>query len=243
MQTEAPFIRLSVIFNNVPFDTQLKTSWGFSCFIESKGHTILFDTGGDGNILIDNMKRMGIDLTAVDLVFLSHIHADHTGGLERLLEHDPHVTVYLPESFSASFKQGIENLGANVKAVGKAVKLSEGVYSTGEMGGWIKEQALILETSMGLVIITGCAHPGVVDMVKKAMDLLKKDIYLVMGGFHLAGMTSIQIGDIIHMLKNLGVQKVAPSHCTGEEALALFKEAWGEGFLEGCVGAIVEFSR
>jgi len=52
MQTEAPFLRLTVIFNNVPFDTDLRTSWGFSCLIQGTEQTILFDTGGDGNILL-----------------------------------------------------------------------------------------------------------------------------------------------------------------------------------------------
>ena len=108
------------------------------------------------------------------------------------------------------------------------------------MGDRIKEQALVLETSNGLVIITGCAHPGVVNVVRKAKELIKKDVYLLMGGFHVAGMSTAQVIELIHIFKKLSVKKVAPSHCTGENAMALFREAWGDNFLEGGVGAVIE---
>jgi len=240
MQTETPFLRLTVVFNNVPFNTSLRTSWGFSCLVEGTEQTILFDTGGESNILFGNMKRMNKDPMAVDMVFLSHIHADHTGGLEALLKQNPHVTVCLPECFPDFFKQAIKSYGANVKSVRRPARLLNRVHSTGEMGDWIKEQALILETSNGLVIITGCAHPGIVNVVGKAKELFKVEVYLVMGGFHLGGMSNTGIREIIRMLKEIGVKKVAPSHCTGEKAIALFREAWGDNFLEGGVGAIIE---
>jgi len=243
LHTEAPFLRLTVIFNNVPFDTRLRTSWGFSCLIEGTEQTILFDTGGDGNILLCNMKRMNIDPTAVDMVFLSHVHADHTGGLQALLRQNPHVTVWVPEWFPDSFKQAIKSYGANVRSVRKPTRLFYQVHSSGEMGDSIKEQALILETSNGLVIISGCAHPGVVNVVREAKELFKVEVYLVMGGFHLAGMSNAGIREIIRMLKDLGVKKVAPSHCIGEKAIGFFREAWGDNFLEGGVGAIIELPQ
>jgi len=243
MQTESPKLRLTVIFNNVSFDKSLSSSWGFSCLIEWRDETILFDTGGDGNILLSNMKRMNIDPMAVHTVFLSHAHADHTGGLEALLQKNTRVRVWLPESFPNAFKNMIKNYGAKVKSVRKSAQISEGVHSSGEMGDGIIEQALILETSSGLVIITGCAHPGIVNVVRKAKQLYKGEVYLVMGGFHLAGMSDERAGTIISILKEMGVKKVAPSHCTGEKAMALFREAWGDNFLEGGVGAIIELPR
>jgi 7,8-dihydropterin-6-yl-methyl-4-(beta-D-ribofuranosyl)aminobenzene 5'-phosphate synthase len=108
------------------------------------------------------------------------------------------------------------------------------------MGDRIKEQALILETMNGLVVVTGCAHPGIVNVVRKAKALLKQDVYLALGGFHLMGMSRKQIGEIIHQLKSMGVKQVAPSHCTGDKAISLFKEAWGNNFLEGGAGAIIK---
>jgi 7,8-dihydropterin-6-yl-methyl-4-(beta-D-ribofuranosyl)aminobenzene 5'-phosphate synthase len=107
------------------------------------------------------------------------------------------------------------------------------------MGDWLKEQSLILETPKGLVIITGCAHPGIVQIVAKAKDLLKKDIYMVVGGFHLIGTSTTRILEIIQKLKDFGVEKVAPSHCTGEKAISLFKKNWGKNFVEGGCGAVI----
>ena len=234
-----PSYRLTIVFNNIPYATNLRTGWGFACLIEGFQQTLLFDTGSDGNILLSNMKGMGIDPRTVSAVVLSHIHADHCGGLEKFLQQNPEVTVYLPESFPFSFRQAIQDCGACVRTVGEPAQLFTRIHSTGEMGDWIKEQSLILETPKGLVIITGCAHPGIVQIVAKAKDLLKKDIYMVVGGFHLIGTSTTRILEIIQKLKDLGVEKVAPSHCTGEKAISLFKKSWGKNFVEGGCGAVI----
>lgn len=233
------FYRLTVVFNNIPYATNLQTGWGFACLIEGFQQTILFDTGSNGDILLSNMKDLGIDPRIVSVLVLSHIHADHCGGLERFLQQNSKVTIYLPESFPASFRQAIQDYRAHVKRVGKATRLFAQVHSTGEMGNLIKEQSLILETPKGLVIITGCAHPGIVQIVEKAKGLLKKDIYMVIGGFHLIGTSITRIHGIIQELKDLGVEKVAPSHCTGERAIGIFKESWGKDFVEGGCGAVI----
>jgi 7,8-dihydropterin-6-yl-methyl-4-(beta-D-ribofuranosyl)aminobenzene 5'-phosphate synthase len=142
-----------------------------------------------------------------------------------------------------SFREAITGSGAKYRAVSNAVRLFDSVYSSGEMGDWIKEQALIVKTSTGLVIITGCAHPGIVNVVKETKARFKNEIYLVMGGFHLSGKTSVQIREIIRTLKGLEVQKVAPSHCSGAQAMVLFKEAWENDFLESGAGAVIEVPR
>jgi 7,8-dihydropterin-6-yl-methyl-4-(beta-D-ribofuranosyl)aminobenzene 5'-phosphate synthase len=239
MNSDKPMLTLTVVFNNVAFDARLKTSWGFSCLIEGKEQTILFDTGGDEHILIDNLKRLGIDPAMIDMVFLSHPHGDHTGGLWGILKRNPRITVWLTESFPASFKQAVSGYGASLKALNRPTRLFEGVHSGGERGDWIKEQALILETTQGLVIVTGCAHPGIVNVVKKATERFDRKAFLVLGGFHLMGMGTRQIEEIIEQLKRMGVKQVAPSHCTGDKAISLFRSAWGDGFLEGGAGAVI----
>ncbi len=237
---ETPTHRITVIFNNIPYAPELKTGWGFSCLVEGFGQTILFDTGVDGEILLANMKHLGVDPEVIDVVVLSHIHADHTGGLEAFLRKNANVTVYLLRSFPHAFQQQIKRLGADVIAVKGSMRLFDNVYSTGEMGKGIKEQALILNTSKGLVVITGCAHPGIENIVRKAKQYLKKDIYLIMGGFHLIGAGSSEIKKCIQNLRALDIKKVAPSHCTGEAAIDRFREVWGDDFLPGGCGAIIE---
>jgi len=107
------------------------------------------------------------------------------------------------------------------------------------MNHGIREQALIVDTPQGLIVITGCAHPDVADMAAQAKAYLGKDIYLLMGGFHLGGRSEADIRAIIQRLQALGVRKVAPSHCTGDRALRLFREAWKDDFIEGGLGAVI----
>jgi 7,8-dihydropterin-6-yl-methyl-4-(beta-D-ribofuranosyl)aminobenzene 5'-phosphate synthase len=239
-QARSPFLRIRVVFDNVRYAEQLESAWGFSCIIEGMPQVILFDMGSDGNILLANMKKMGVDPRSVQAVFLSHIHGDHIGGLGAFLQQNPEVTVYLPASFPASFRQSVTALGAKVRALDKPEKLFDKVYTSGELGSWIKEQSLVIDTSKGLVIITGCAHPGVVPIVSHTKHRLQKEVYLLMGGFHLGGQPLTELQRISQELKQLGVQKVAPSHCTGEAARKLFRERWGQNFIESGVGAVIE---
>ena len=236
-------LRLHIVFNNVPYKAGLATGWGFSCLIEGLSKTVLFDTGGDGKLLLANLQQLGLDVGAVDAVVLSHIHGDHTGGLGAVLARNPEVTVYLPESFPVSFQQEIVRLGATVETVAGPRQLLEGVYSTGEMGWGVEEQALIVDARDGLVVMTSCAHPNVADMAERATSYRDRNIALLMGGFHLGGSSDAEIEAIIKRLKGLGVQKVAPSHCTWERAIQLFREAWGKDFIEGGLGAVIELPR
>lgn len=235
--------RLYVVFNNVPYKKGLTTSWGFACLITGMEKTILFDTGREGDILLSNMARLRLDPDEVDVIFLSHIDADHTGGLDAFLARNAAVTLFLPESFPASFQQELTRHGARIRTVSGPQLLFDDVHSTGEMGEEIKEQALILDTSQGLVVITGCAHPNVADMAERATEYLGKNITLLMGGFHLGGKNDPAIRVIIRRLKALGVEQVAPSHCTGETGVRMFREAWGENFIEGGLGAVIEISQ
>jgi 7,8-dihydropterin-6-yl-methyl-4-(beta-D-ribofuranosyl)aminobenzene 5'-phosphate synthase len=236
-------LRFHIVFNNIFYKPGLETGWGFACLIEGLDKTVLFDTGGNGAVLLSNMQRLGLDAGAVEAVVLSHIHHDHTGGLGALLARNSDITVYLPESFPPAFRQEILQQGTAVETVSGPRQLLDRMHSTGEMGSAIKEQALIVDTTAGLVIITGCAHPNVADMAERAQRYLGKPIYLLFGGFHLDGSSHARIETIIARLNALGVSKVAPSHCTGEKATALFREAWGNDFIEGGLGAVIETPR
>jgi 7,8-dihydropterin-6-yl-methyl-4-(beta-D-ribofuranosyl)aminobenzene 5'-phosphate synthase len=232
--------RITVVFNNVPHRPDLTTAWGFAAVIETPAQTVLFDTGGDGVKLLSNMVRLGIEPGQIALVVLSHIHADHSGGLDAFLARNSHVTVAVPESFPASFNMSVRARGARLQMVGGPTRLSGPFYSTGEMGSVIKEQALIVDAAKGLVVVTGCAHPNVVAMARAAREYLAKDIYLLMGGFHLLGMKEREILSVITELKALKITKVAPSHCTGEKATALLRAAWGGNFVDGGLGAVID---
>jgi len=234
---------LTVLYDNYPHDRRLRTAWGFSCLVEHDDFVLLFDTGGDAATLLCNMSALGHDPSEVDVVVLSHIHDDHVGGLGGVLAAKSDIDVYVPRSFPASFKDSVRQR-ARVVEVGGAVQIDAGghpgIYTTGEMGRTIREQSLVIDTPRGLVVITGCAHPGIVDIVAKAKDMTAREIYLVMGGFHLRGAGREEIARIVEAFRELGVEKVAPSHCSGDLARELFEAAYGCDYIAAGVGHIVE---
>jgi len=227
---------ITVVYDNNPYAPGLKTSWGFACLVETGKATILFDTGGDAPILLANMAALGIDPLSVEIVVLSHIHGDHTGRLMGLLEMSVRPTVYLPRSFPVSFKAQVQAAGATVVEVDGPLEIMPGLWSTGEMGADIREQALAVRTAQGLAVVTGCAHPGVERMVAQAKEIGQGEVYLVMGGFHLGGASRGHIEGVIAGFRRLGVRKVAPCHCSGEQATAMFAQEYGEAFIQCGVG-------
>jgi 7,8-dihydropterin-6-yl-methyl-4-(beta-D-ribofuranosyl)aminobenzene 5'-phosphate synthase len=233
-------VTISIVYDNNSYDQCLKTSWGFSCLIRGLEKNVLFDTGGNSALLLHNMKELKIDSQEIEVVVLSHIHGDHVGGLSGFLKENPHVIVYVPQSFLQSFKESAESFGAKVNEVSGVKELLARAYSTGELGTVIKEQSLVITTSKGLVIVTGCAHPGVVTIIRKAKEIFPdRQVYLVMGGFHLAGESTARIQSIIEQFQQLAVQKVAPCHCSGDETRSLFRQAYSEGYIESGAGRII----
>jgi 7,8-dihydropterin-6-yl-methyl-4-(beta-D-ribofuranosyl)aminobenzene 5'-phosphate synthase len=240
---ETACIKITILYDNYVYEKGLNADWGFSCLIEGMEKTILFDTGTRSDILLHNAKQMNVNLNEVEQVVISHEHGDHTGGLSTVLDKNNHVTVYAPVSFSSGFFQMVKDKKAKAVTVKDPVEICQNVLLTGEMGDRIIEQSLILDTSKGLIVITGCAHPGIVNIVKKSKEIIDKNIYLVFGGFHLGGTSEKDVRKIIGTFKELGVQKVGATHCTGDEAIKLFKEAYGENYVQMGVGRILELSR
>lgn len=231
-------LTITVIYDNNRFDPRLSSAWGFSALVEYRQHTLLFDTGGDGKILMANIRLLGFDPAHIEGVVLSHIHGDHTGGLTSL-NTGAQPAVYLLPSFPASFKRQIEHL-TTVIEVSSGQSLAEGFWTTGEMGSNIREQALVIQTEQGLVVVTGCAHPGVVSMVEQAQRMFSEPVRLVLGGFHLSSKTEADIRAIVKDFRRLGVEQVAPCHCTGERALAMFAAEYGQDFIQIGVGSVIE---
>lgn len=236
--SEVDLLTITILYDNNMYDPRLRATWGFSALVEYKGNTFLFDTGGDAPTFLDNMRLLEIDPAKIKFVVISHAHGDHTGGLEGLLGRDVHPTVYLISSFSPEFKRHISQM-TTVVEVTRGQVLAEDVFTTGEMNGGIPEQALVINTCKGLVVITGCAHPGVVEMVKQAKVLYDEHIHLVLGGFHLRDKSSIELKSILAAFHQLGVEKVAPCHCTGDQAIKTFVEEYDDDFIQAGVGRVI----
>jgi 7,8-dihydropterin-6-yl-methyl-4-(beta-D-ribofuranosyl)aminobenzene 5'-phosphate synthase len=231
-------LTITISYNNIPFDPRLTTDWGFSALVERRDEILLFDTGGNGQILLRNMQVLEVDPARVQNVVLSHAHSDHTGGLSAFLDASSHPPVFLLASFGTSFIQSVKQRTEVIEAT-PGLQIAENILTTGNVGGSIPEQSLVIRTRKGLVVITGCAHPGIVRIVERAVALTGEPVYLVLGGFHLRDMSDDQIASILRDFRRLGVQKVAPSHCTGERAIAMFAAEYGDDFLRTGAGSII----
>jgi 7,8-dihydropterin-6-yl-methyl-4-(beta-D-ribofuranosyl)aminobenzene 5'-phosphate synthase len=232
-------ITLTVVYDNNQYDQRLRTDWGFSCLIQRGDVVLLFDTGGNGGILLSNMSQLGLDGVEIDHVVLSHVHGDHTGGLSALLARGIQPVVWVPRSFPAALKERLRST-TEIREVSSPVTVAEGIHSTGELGSAMIEQSLVLESDRGLVVITGCAHPGIVEIVARVKELYPGELYLVLGGFHLGGKSHAEVEQIASQLKELGVQKLAPCHCTGADPTRWLAEEWGADFQSCGVGRVIE---
>ncbi len=230
--------RITIIYDNRTARDGLYPGWGFSALIEKGGKKLLFDTGADKIILEHNAAFLGIDLKKTDYLFLSHEHCDHVGALSSAL-HEGLIVVH-PDSFSSGFKDRIADAKLEAVAVIDSVEFAPGFRSTGELGDEIKEQSLIIDGTAGPVLITGCAHPGIVNIARRATELAGKPLALVIGGFHLLTKSDAQVREIATALKQLQIEQIGPCHCTGDRAIALLADEFGPAFIPVKAGTIIE---
>jgi 7,8-dihydropterin-6-yl-methyl-4-(beta-D-ribofuranosyl)aminobenzene 5'-phosphate synthase len=204
-------LEIQILYDNTAAETGLTADWGFAALVTYGGRRILFDTGTKADLFVGNLQKLGLEPASIEQVVISHAHGDHTGGLERLMPLNPRLVVHGPG------KAG-------------AFQVAPGIYSTGIIQGLVAEQALVIETPKGLVILTGCSHPGVVKMVEVAVEQRgKNSVRLLLGGFHMLQQKADEIHDAISSLKRLNVAAAVATHCSGELAQKLFREAFGPG--------------
>jgi len=234
-------LKITIVFNNDSYDPSLKTDWGFACVITGLEKTILFDTGADGDILLENMQKLHIKPEAIQIVVLSHYHGDHTGGLDRFLQENSNVTVYLLKSFPEKIKSMVHSRGANMIEVEEPLQICRYVHTTGEITAHVNEQALLIRSDKGLIMVTGCAHPYILSMIEIAKTLFADEILLVMGGWHLRDRTEQQLSEIVNQFRRLGVRFTAPTHCSGDLTRKIFAKEYKDYYLDAGVGRIIKY--
>jgi 7,8-dihydropterin-6-yl-methyl-4-(beta-D-ribofuranosyl)aminobenzene 5'-phosphate synthase len=134
----------------------------------------------------------------------------------------------------------VKETGAKVIIPDASLQICKGVHLTGPMGEEIIEQSMVVDTAEGSVVITGCSHPGIVEIVRKSKTILPKNIHLVFGGFHLLRKPEAEVEQIIGEFRKLGVENAGPTHCTGDQMIQAFKNEYGDGFLQMGVGRTLE---
>ena len=232
---------LTVLYDNYALPGAGEADWGFAALIEGLEKTILFDAGAKAEILLRNLETLKIDPARIDLIVISHAHEDHTGGLAAVLKKKPGLAVYVPSSFAGpALETAVKRAGGRLVAVKGPQTLFPGAMITGELGEKIREQALVLDTPRGSVIVTGCAHPGIVFILERVKEIRKAELAAVLGGFHLFQTPPLEVAKIVTRFKDLGVGRVGASHCTGVEAIELFRKSYGPDFIELGVGRRIE---
>jgi len=211
-----------------PWERWIKR-WGLSFLIDDD---ILFDAFGDARVLMVNLRRFKVDICGIKEVVVSHEHWDHVEGLWPLLMQKPWLNIYLSQNADPALKDKIRAWGGNVFEVSDPVRLKDGVHVSGEIMGRyadkdMPEQTMVLETEKGLVIIAGCAHPGMLTIINHVKKAFCKPVHGVIGGFHLKDYSREEIGAVVDGLKSAGVDMVAPLHCTGSRAEKSFRESFG----------------
>ena len=232
---ESP-VTIKVIYNNYIKTEGLKSDWGYSIVIEGLDKEILFDAGTKPDIFESNFRKMDLNPDRIDLLIISHEHQDHTGGIPAFVKLKSDIPVIFPNSFSDSFKKKMFGLGLEPILVNEPAKICENLYSSGEFDFSIPEHALVLNTKQGLVVMMGCSHPGIVEMLKEIKSTFNKNVYMVFGGFHLLEKSEKEMDTIITEMKALGVVKCGATHCTGDTQIKMIKEAFGVNYFEMGVG-------
>ncbi|MDD4909673.1 MAG: MBL fold metallo-hydrolase [Candidatus Omnitrophica bacterium] len=235
-------MQIKVIFDKNVSSSDICAGWGLSFLIDNR---VLFDTGPRESCFLSNIEALGVDIDELEAVVISHEHWDHEGGLPAVLKRNNRLKVYACPGFSREFKRRVRSYGAELVEADKVVSICKDVWSTGELPGlyifrYLPEQSLVLKTQKGLTIMTGCAHPGIVKIIEYVKQNIPGNIHLVLGGYHLMDRPKMVIASIVRKFKRLGVERAAPSHCSGQNAIMLFRREYGSNFSEVKVGGIIE---
>jgi len=263
--------------------------WGFAALVEADGHRILFDTGAHPNTVLQNAQELGIDLSGITDVILSHNHDDHTGGLvtlrRELSRKNPaalsraHVSrgIFWSRPGRAgegnpmvAFRPEYEAAGGSFIEHTGPVELAPGVWLTGPVPrthperNWSgkgrvqspqglvedtlpEDQSLVVDTDQGLVVITGCGHAGIINILEFARKQVRSaPIHAAIGGLHLFRADEKALAWTGHKLREMKLGNLMGAHCTGIEAVFRLRELAGlqrSTCVVGAVGASFELGK
>ncbi len=249
--------------------------WGLSILVETENRKVLLDTGMSISA-VHNADLMGIDLSTVDTIVLSHAHVDHTGGLRDVLmrtgnvEVVAHPDIWIPkyvvfgelERYAGIpfMREELENHGASFTLTKEPYKIGDDIMTTGEVemttdyekiddrlclkvgdemvpDPLTDDLAITVRTEQGLALITGCAHRGIVNTVRHVQSITGGEyIHTIIGGTHLHVASPERVQKTADELKELGLQRLGVSHCTGFYSAAALAREFGDVFFQNNSG-------
>lgn len=276
-------MKVAVLVENTAVNENFHAEHGLSIYVETERHKLLIDTGADGKFL-ENAKTLGLDISQVDTLILSHGHYDHGGGILSFCEVNPHAKIYMQKSALGEFYHGKGEthryIGLNPE-IGKLSRLwllegncildeefsvficseeirkhlrlwPEGNLELEEkrneefvQDDFSHEQYVVVEEGEKRILISGCAHNGILNILEQYRQLYGGDPDALFSGFHMRkkeGYTEHDRKTIEQTAKELSETQIRlfTGHCTGEEPFTIMKEILGEQLFAIHSGTVLE---
>jgi len=216
---------ITILVDNRTKLNNIRTEWGLSIHINTADFNILFDTGPSWKSLYENAQNLGIDLSEIDFIVISHWHRDHSGALSNLIN--------FLESKGKEFKVIVPPTSFSYPWMIEArtpFTFSDNILTTGTLPEIIPEQSLILRSRQGPMVLVGCSHPGLDRILERVCSITgSKNIFAVIGGYHI-GLAEARF--VKEIFEKFNVSMVGPCHCTSDDAIEFLKKAFGNRFIE-----------
>jgi 7,8-dihydropterin-6-yl-methyl-4-(beta-D-ribofuranosyl)aminobenzene 5'-phosphate synthase len=276
-------ILLTVLVENSTYGRDLRAEHGLAVHLKTGPHSFLFDTG-QSDLLVHNARLLGVNLSPLDAIVLSHGHYDHTGGLGAVRDLAPRAALYAhPAAWGPHLARHPDGSTCDVGMAPRSreavrafetrrydtvakTEVAPGLFLTGEIpretdfedvgGPFVldaagrqpdpiaDDQALFFDTRDGVVVLLGCAHAGVVNTLRHVRRLTSaRPLHAVLGGMHLLAASPERMERTMEALRELGVQRLGPAHCTGMAATARLWNAFPGACAVCAVGSRLVFPR
>ncbi|UCB45739.1 MAG: MBL fold metallo-hydrolase [Spirochaetota bacterium] len=281
-------MKITTLIENTKIDDahELEEEHGVSLFIETNDSKILFDTG-KSNRFLKNAQKLGINMNEAEVLFISHGHYDHGGGLGYFFKENDQAKVYLKkEAFDEHYaKIGVFNkkyIGLNRELLGSyrdrfilvdsKIIVGKNIFIIPDItekypkpsGNRIlyeksckklipdmfnHELLLVIKEHNGLVVLTGCSHRGILNMVETVEEQFRSiKIKAVLGGFHLMNPITKKMSENEEVVLDIGkklyensnLSTIYSGHCTGKEAYILLKEQLKEKLDYFATGRVIQ---
>jgi len=265
-------VTITVLCDNSAGMGNYLAEWGLCLLVETDATSVLYDCGASITA-VHNADTLGLDLSGIERIVLSHGHHDHTGGLRDVLTRMRHGVEVIahPDVWGAKYvrrlgrperyigiphvPEVLESAGAEFHLSREPVSLSDDVTTTGEVplvtdfetvddtlfvktgsdyqvDNFPDDLALAIKTELGLVVVCGCAHRGLINTIYRAQEVSgMEQVHAVVGGAHLMHSDAARIRRTFQALQEMDVKQVALGHCTGFWAIAAAAHEFNDRFI------------